>query len=94
MQAYYILPGDNIDGLRMAEVPDHPIAPNEVRLRVHAVSLNYRDLMVASGNYPVKAEHSIIACSDGAGEVIEVGPAVTRLRLGDRVAASFFPSVD
>jgi NADPH:quinone reductase-like Zn-dependent oxidoreductase len=91
MQAYYILPGDNIGGLRTADIPARPLASNEVRLRVHAVSLNYRDLMVASGKYLVKADQPIIPCSDGSGEVMEVGPAVTRVRPGDRVAASFFP---
>jgi NADPH:quinone reductase-like Zn-dependent oxidoreductase len=91
MQAYYILPGDNIDGLRLTDVPVRPLGDHEVRVRVHAVSLNYRDLMVASGTYLVKADQPIIPCSDGAGEVTEVGPAVTRVRPGDRVAASFFP---
>jgi len=60
-------------------------------VRVHAVSLNYRDLMVASGNYLVTVDDPIIPCSDGAGEVLAVGPGVNRLQVGDRVAGSFFP---
>jgi NADPH:quinone reductase-like Zn-dependent oxidoreductase len=92
MQAYQIIPGENIDGLRCVQLPDRPLATGEVRVKVHAVSLNYRDLMVASGNYLVSVDDPIIPCSDGAGEVIEVGHGVTHLQPGDRVAASFFPS--
>jgi NADPH:quinone reductase-like Zn-dependent oxidoreductase len=60
-------------------------------VRVHAVSLNYRDLMVARGNYLVNVDDPVIPCSDGAGEVLAVGAGVSRLQVGDRVAASFFP---
>lgn len=91
MRAYQILPGANIDGLTLVDYPDRELAPGEVRIRVHAVSLNYRDLMVASGNYLVTVDDPIIPCSDGAGEVLAVGPGVTRVQVGDRVAGSFFP---
>jgi len=91
MRAYQILPGDNIDGLQCVDLPDRALAPGEVRVRVHAVSLNYRDLMVASGNYLVNVDDPIIPCSDGAGEVLAIGSGVTSLQVGDRVAASFFP---
>jgi NADPH:quinone reductase-like Zn-dependent oxidoreductase len=91
MLAYQILPGENIDGLRSVERPHRALASCEVRVKVHAVSLNYRDLMVASGNYLVNVDDPIIPCSDGAGEVVEVGHGVTRFKPGDRVIASFFP---
>jgi NADPH:quinone reductase-like Zn-dependent oxidoreductase len=91
MRAYQILPGDGIDGLQCVEVPERELGNGEVRVRVHAVSLNYRDLMVASGNYLVNVDNPIVPCSDGAGEVLAVGPGVTRVQVGDRVAGSFFP---
>jgi NADPH:quinone reductase-like Zn-dependent oxidoreductase len=91
MLAYQILPGDNIDGLRSVNLPDRELGAGEVRVRVHAVSLNYRDLMVARGNYLVNVDDPIIPCSDGAGEILAVGHGVRRLQVGDRVAASFFP---
>ena len=91
MRAYQILPGNNIDGLQCVDVTQRELALGEVRIRVHAVSLNYRDLMVASGNYLVNVDDPIIPCSDGAGEVLAVGHGVSRLQVGDRVAASFFP---
>lgn len=91
MKAYRILPGDNIDGLRLDDLPERQLAAGEVRIRVHAVALNYRDLMVARGNYLVSLDEPIIPCSDGAGEILAVGPGVTRWQQGDRVVASFFP---
>jgi NADPH:quinone reductase-like Zn-dependent oxidoreductase len=91
MRAYQILPGDGIDGLQCVDFPDRELGTGEVRVRVHAVSLNYRDLMVASGNYLVNVDDPIVPCSDGAGEVLAVGAGVRRVQVGDRVAASFFP---
>ena len=61
----------------------------DVRVRVRAVSLNYRDLMVARGSK--KRPKRIVPASDGAGEVTEIGSEVKRLAIGDRVAAAFFP---
>ncbi|MCS0583059.1 NAD(P)-dependent alcohol dehydrogenase [Massilia pinisoli] len=91
MRAYQILPGEGIDGLQCVDFPDRELGTGEVRVRVHAVSLNYRDLMVAGGNYLVTVDDPIIPCSDGAGEVVATGPGVTRVQPGDRVVASFFP---
>jgi len=91
MRAYQILPGAGIDGLQCVDFPDRELGTGEVRVRVRAVSLNYRDLMVASGNYLVNVDNPIVPCSDGAGEVLAVGPGVRRVQVGDRVAASFFP---
>lgn len=91
MQAYQIKAGQQIAGLEQVQRNIPALAAREVQVRVHAVSLNYRDLMIADGKYLSTADASVIPCSDGAGEVIAVGPQVTRCRVGDRVAASFFP---
>lgn len=91
MRAYQLLPGAGIDGLQCVDYPVRDLAPGEVRIRMHAVSLNYRDLMVASGDYLVSVDDPIVPCSDGAGEVLATGPGVTRVQVGDRVAGSFFP---
>ena len=63
---------------------------NEVLVQFRAASLNYRDLMVVLGQYNPKMELPRILGSDAAGEVIAVGPAVTTLEAGDRVASLFF----
>lgn len=91
MLAYQILPGQNIDGLQCVDLPQRALGAGEVRVKVHAASLNFRDLAVASGNYIADVDDPIIPCSDGAGEVVEAGPGVKRFKPGDRVVAAFFP---
>ncbi|ADV81954.1 zinc-dependent alcohol dehydrogenase family protein [Terriglobus saanensis] len=64
----------------------------EVLVRLCAVSLNYRDLMIADGSYNPRIEKPRILGSDGAGEVIAVGSGVTSYIVGDRVVAGFMPA--
>lgn len=90
MRAYELVAREGFDSLTITERPSPALAPGEVRVRVRAVSLNYRDLGVARRAASRKAP--IIPASDGAGEVVELGAGVTSLALGDRVAASFFPT--
>lgn len=61
----------------------------EVLVRFHAASLNYRDLMVAAGTYNPRMKMPAVPLSDGAGEVIALGEAVTRWKIGDRVMPIF-----
>jgi NADPH:quinone reductase-like Zn-dependent oxidoreductase len=63
----------------------------EVRVRVRACSLNYRDLLLIRGEYDPRLTLPLVPLSDGAGEVIEVGEDVERLSVGDRVAGAFAP---
>ena len=65
---------------------------NEVLVRVHAVSLNRRDIYMRLGQYPGPMKPNLVPLSDGAGEVVALGKKVTRLRKGDRVASIFFQS--
>ena len=59
-------------------------------MRVRATSLNYRDLITVEGKYARAApKPDLIPLSDGAGEVVAVGPGVTRVKVGDRVAGCF-----
>ena len=71
-------------------IPD--LAPDEVLVAIRAASLNYRDLMLVTGKYDPNVARPRIPCSDGAGEVLATGSAVTRFKPGDRVTASFFPN--
>lgn len=91
MKAYRIRAGRGIDSLALAEEAPAPLGAGQVRLRVRAVSLNFRDLMVADGRYPAGGERAVIPASDAVAEVIELGPGANRWALGDRVATSFFP---
>ncbi len=79
------------DGLRVEELPEPTPGPGEAAVRVHATSLNYRDLLVLKGLYNPKIGLPAVPLSDGAGEVSAVGPGVSRVKVGDRVAAAFMP---
>jgi NADPH:quinone reductase-like Zn-dependent oxidoreductase len=88
MKAYELGTTNGIEALTMVERPTPKPGHGQVLLRMHAASLNYRDLVIAKGLLS-KREKSLIPLSDGAGEVAEVGPGVTRVRTGDRVAPIF-----
>ena len=90
MKAYELHPEEGFDSLKLVDRPRPNVGSGEVRVRVRAVSLNYRDLTVARGSQ--KRAKRIVPISDGAGEVIEIGDRVRRVAIGDRVAASFFPT--
>ncbi|BGP39578.1 hypothetical protein JCM10450v2_003544 [Rhodotorula kratochvilovae] len=66
----------------------------QVLVRVRAVSLNARDCQIASGTYPapIQVKAGIVAGSDAAGDVVAVGEAVTRVKVGDRVTPVFAQS--
>lgn len=78
-----------VDSLEFAERPAHRPGPGEVQVKVHAVSFNYRDLLMVKGLYNPKMKLPRIPCSDGAGEVTAVGEGVTTWKRGDRVAGIF-----
>lgn len=78
-----------LENLRPAQRPEPEPGPGEVLLRLRAASLNYRDLLTVQGHYNPKQPLPLIPCSDGVGEVVEVGPGVTRVKGGDRVTPIF-----
>ncbi|MFI6479983.1 NAD(P)-dependent alcohol dehydrogenase [Nonomuraea sp. NPDC050663] len=92
MRSYHLDSGAGIDGLTMRRHEDPTPGPGQVLLAVRATSLSYRELMVARGEYVLPVKPDVIPNSDGAGEVVAVGPGVTRFRVGDRAAATLFPS--
>ncbi|SPJ82326.1 probable NADPH:quinone reductase and related Zn-dependent oxidoreductases [Fusarium torulosum] len=61
---------------------------HDVMIRIHAASLNYRDVALLKGEYPMATKEGVVPLSDGAGEVIAVGQDVTRVKTGDRVAVA------
>ena len=91
MKAWRIVAGSQIAGLTLVDEAPKALGPHEVRVRPHAAALNFRDLMVINGWYPAVSKDPLVPGSDAAGEVVETGSAVTRLKVGDRVATSFFP---
>jgi NADPH:quinone reductase-like Zn-dependent oxidoreductase len=88
MQAWQIS-SFGIDSLEFVDRPTPQPGPGEVLVRVNAVSINYRDLLMVKGLYNPKMKLPRIPCSDGAGEVAAVGEGVTQWKKGDRVAGAF-----
>jgi NADPH:quinone reductase-like Zn-dependent oxidoreductase len=90
MQTFQLHRGKGIAGLERVPARRAALQAHEVRVRMGAVALNFRDLEVARAGDA--SGPPITPCSDGAGVVEELGSAATRWRIGDRVAASFFPN--
>lgn len=65
------------------------LGPHDVLLQIHAVSLNWRDIMIATGTYHRPQKSNVVPCSDGAGIITKAGAEVTRFKSGDRAAAIF-----
>jgi NADPH:quinone reductase-like Zn-dependent oxidoreductase len=81
--------GFGVDKLAVVERPEPKPGRHDVLVRIRACSLNYRDLLILRGQYNPKQRFPLVMLSDGAGEVVEVGEGVTRVKRGDRVAAIF-----
>ena len=90
MRAYEIVAPDGIDALKLVDRPSPEPGHGELLVRVHASSINYRDLMIVSDPEARGIPYPRIPNSDGAGEVIAVGPGVARFKPGDRVCGCFF----
>jgi NADPH:quinone reductase-like Zn-dependent oxidoreductase len=78
--------------LRMVSEAVPEPGPTEALVRVRAVALNFRDLVVARGGYQGRVPVGAVPCSDGAGEVVAVGGAVSGVAVGDRVTSTFAPN--
>lgn len=90
MKAYSIQKTFGLDSLTLVERPV-PVPPaGHVLLRVKAASLNYRDLLMIQGQYNPRQPLPLVPLSDGVGEVLHAGDGVTRVKVGQRVAGSFF----
>jgi NADPH:quinone reductase-like Zn-dependent oxidoreductase len=90
MRAYQLPQATGIDALVKLDLPTPRPGPRQVLVKVAACSLNFRDLAIALGNYRMPIKPDLVPLSDGAGDVVEIGPGVTRVTVGDRVAGCFF----
>ena len=76
--------------LKLVEAPVPQPGAHQVLIKVYATSINRHDIFVWHGQFPVGPRQTLVPMSDGAGEVVATGAAVTRFHSGDRVAGIFF----
>ncbi len=87
--AYAVVDQFGIENLKPIAREQQPLGHYEVRVRMRACSLNYRDILMVRGQYNPKQPLPLVPLSDGVGEVVEVGSRVSRVAVGDRVAGIF-----
>ncbi|HEY4626184.1 MAG TPA: alcohol dehydrogenase catalytic domain-containing protein, partial [Blastococcus sp.] len=95
MRAVGVIRFGGPEALQVVDVPDQPLGPGQVRLRVAAATVNPTDTHLRSGAYadrdPVK-QPPWVPGMDVAGEVAEVGEGVTHLAPGDAAMGVVVPS--
>ncbi len=94
MRAYEIISNDGIDALALSPRARAEPGPGQVLVRMRASSINYRDLLTVEAPAERNIPYPRIPNSDGAGDVLDVGPGVTRVQPGDRAASCFFQEWD
>ncbi|KAL3474639.1 hypothetical protein BJX99DRAFT_248132 [Aspergillus californicus] len=80
---------NDFNGLKFADAPVPKVGENEVLVKLHGASLNYRDLIIPKGKYPFPLSLPVVPGSDGAGEIVEVGAKVHQFKKGDKVVTLF-----
>jgi NADPH:quinone reductase-like Zn-dependent oxidoreductase len=88
-KAFRRAPGENAKTIVLGVENTPPLRPNDVLVKIHAVALNYRDVGMLHGKYPVPVKDRGIPASDCAGEEVASGSAVQGLSIGDRVSPIF-----
>lgn len=92
MRSYHLDSGAGLAGLTVRDHPDPVPGAGQVVVAVRAVSLSFRELMIANGDYVLPVKPDVVPISDGAGDIVSVGPGVDSRRIGERVTATLFPS--
>ncbi len=91
MLAYRFDDLSGLDALALHDEPEPAPSRGEVVVKVHAVSLNYRDIAPVLGRYVWAAKAGLVPCSDAAGEIVAAGEDVRAHKVGDRVMSTFNP---
>ncbi|KAH6663713.1 putative zinc-type alcohol dehydrogenase-like protein [Halenospora varia] len=75
--------------IKRFQEPIPSIDKHEVLIKIHGISLNYRDVAVANGTYPFPVKDQVVPCSDDAGEIVKIGSSIDDLKVGARVVGNF-----
>jgi S-(hydroxymethyl)glutathione dehydrogenase/alcohol dehydrogenase len=76
--------------LVLEDLGEPPLGPRDVRVQIDASGVCHSDLTIATGGVPMPPP--VILGHEGAGTIVEAGPEVSRVKVGDRVIASFVPA--
>ncbi len=87
MKAWLCEDPSGVAGLRWAELPTPEPVLGQVRIAVHAASLNFPDLLTVQGKYQIKPPLPFVPGSEFSGTVEALGDGVRHLKVGDRVAS-------
>ncbi|NMO18088.1 NAD(P)-dependent alcohol dehydrogenase [Pyxidicoccus fallax] len=90
MKTYELTRGSDFRALALTERPERTPGPRELKVKLRAVSLNYRDLAILKGTYG-HFPRPFVPVSDGVGEVVAVGSEVRRFAVGDRIIPAYVP---
>ena len=86
MHAWLCEETTGVDALTWKEQPTPAPGPGEVLVEIRAASLNFPDLLIVQGKYQMKPALPFVPGSEYAGVVQALGPGVTQLQVGQRVA--------
>ncbi|MBF6059607.1 quinone oxidoreductase [Nocardia terpenica] len=89
MRAIQVCEHGGPEVLKLAEVPEPQIAPDQLLVDTEAVGINFIDTYIRTGTYPQAVPY--IPGAEGTGVVAAVGAEVTEFRVGDRVAWAAAP---
>lgn len=76
--------------LSLEQLPSPDCGPDQVRIRVWSSGVNFVDALFVGGQYQIKPQVPFIPGTEISGEITQVGDAVTKWQVGDRVIATTF----
>jgi NADPH:quinone reductase-like Zn-dependent oxidoreductase len=79
--------GKGARGLKQSQESIPAPLPHQILVRIHSVSLNFRDVAIVNGTYPVPFKNNVVLCGDMGAEVVKAGGSTTRFKVGNRVTA-------
>jgi NADPH:quinone reductase-like Zn-dependent oxidoreductase len=91
MRCYQFTDAVSLASLRLVERPDPEPGPRDIIIRMRAAALNFRDIAMIRGDYHIGVSPPLVPLSDGAGEVIRIGDAVTRFQVGELACPTYLP---
>lgn len=86
MKAIQVRTNGGPEVMEFVELADPTPGPGQAAVKLHAVGINFVDIYHRTGLYPVSLP--AVLGAEGAGEISAIGPGVTGVKVGDRVASA------